>query len=49
MPSYRIYTFNISGHITMPPRVIQAEDDESAIARAKQLLDKCGIHLRPQD
>ena len=39
MPTYRIYTFDEGGHVLEPPKVIECENDETAVKEAKQLLN----------
>ena len=56
MPMYRIYTFE-GGHVRAPPQVIECQNDEAAVKKAKQLLDgtlievwekeRCIIRLDP--
>jgi hypothetical protein len=55
LPSYRIYTLNAAGHVTLPPTTVEVEHDEAAIDHARQLQDgrdveiwcgnRCVIHL----
>jgi hypothetical protein len=39
MPSYRIFEFAPTARIHKPPVMFECEDDQAAIAKAKQLLN----------
>jgi hypothetical protein len=45
MPTYRLYTITPDEHIQAPPAVVECEDDQAAIERAKQLLDGRAIEV----
>jgi hypothetical protein len=45
MSHYRIYTFSSDGSITAPPRVVECDDDQEAVQRAKQVLNGEDIEL----
>jgi hypothetical protein len=38
MPKYRLFPLNEQGHVCDPPTIIEAETDDSALARAMQLV-----------
>jgi hypothetical protein len=39
MPEYYLYTIKKDGHSAEPPKVVECQDDEAAVKKAKQLLD----------
>jgi hypothetical protein len=39
MAEYRAYPIDRAGHVAAPPTVITAEDDETALAQARQMVD----------
>jgi hypothetical protein len=39
MRLYRIFLLGQDGHIKQPPEIVECPDDQTAIERAKQLLD----------
>jgi hypothetical protein len=39
VPQYRIFELDSEGHITTPPKIIDALDDQHALETAKQLKD----------
>ena len=39
MPEYYLYTIKKDGHSDGPPKVVECQDDEAAVKKAKQLLD----------
>lgn len=39
MPGYRIYLLNHTDHVSEPPAIVECEDDQAAIEKARQLLD----------
>ena len=39
MPEYRLYQLDKSGHIGGPPQEWELDDDQQALAKAKQLVD----------
>jgi hypothetical protein len=39
MPEYYLYTIKKDGHSAGPPKVVECQDDEAAVKKAKQLLD----------
>jgi hypothetical protein len=39
MRPYRIFFLGQDGHIKQPPEIIECPDDQTAIEKAKQLLD----------
>lgn len=45
MPSYRIYQMDSDGHISGPPWIVDCENDQQAIAAAKQHLDGKDLEL----
>jgi hypothetical protein len=45
MPSYRLYSLNARGHVTLPATIIEAEDGAAAIAKAKELQDDRDIEI----
>jgi hypothetical protein len=45
MKQYRLYTLNERSQIVGPPRTIQADTDEDAIAIAKQLRLQHGLDM----
>jgi hypothetical protein len=45
MPEYRVYQLDSCGHVDRPPDRFNCEDDEAAIARAKQLVDGRDVEL----
>jgi hypothetical protein len=48
MVSYRIYTLDPTEHIRDPPTVIECENDQDAIEKAKQLLNGGVIEIWEQ-
>jgi hypothetical protein len=45
MPDYQLYHLDSSGHIDRPPDGFACENDEAAIAKAKQLVDGHDVEL----
>jgi hypothetical protein len=45
MPEYRVYKFNAAGHIFEPPQVIQSDDDQEVIGKARQLVNGHAIEV----
>ena len=39
MTDYRIYRLDKEGHVQGPPVIVSCEDDETAVAKAKQYVD----------
>jgi hypothetical protein len=39
MRPYRIFVLDQDGHIKQPPEIVECPDDQTAIEKAKQLLD----------
>ena len=38
MPLYRIYQLDVSGHVSDPPKIIEARTAAVAIGQAKQMV-----------
>jgi len=49
MQIYRAYTINADGHITQPPMVFSAEDDEEASSQAKVLANGHALEVWRED
>jgi hypothetical protein len=45
VPEYRFYSLKSGGHIAGPPVDLELPDDASAIAEAKQRLDRYAIEI----
>jgi hypothetical protein len=45
MPDYRLYRLDKDGHVAGPADGFKCEDDQMAIARAKQLMDGHDVEL----
>lgn len=45
MPDYRIYRVDKDGHVQGPSVIVSCEDDEAAIAEAKQYVDGLAIEV----
>jgi hypothetical protein len=45
VPEYRVYHLDASGHVDGPPDDFTCKDDDTAIARAKQLVDGHDVEL----
>ena len=45
MTDYRIYQVDKNGHVQGPPFIVNCEDDETAIAKAKQYVDGLAIEV----
>ena len=45
MPIYRLYSLREDGHIDEPPTVVDCQDDDSAVEKAKQYLDGKAIEV----
>jgi hypothetical protein len=48
-PIYRLYSLNAGGHVTLPPIVIEVEDEAAAIEEAKQLQDGRDVEIWCED
>jgi len=44
MPAFRVYQIK-DGHLISPSRIIEAENDDAAIAEAKQLVDGYDVEI----
>ena len=59
MSQYRVYAFDVRGHIDAPPRILECDNDKEAIRRARQLVDgkpievwldaACLIRIEPEE
>jgi hypothetical protein len=47
MPEYRLYRVDKEGHIQEPPVIVDCEDDDAAVAQAKQYVD--GVEVQVWD
>jgi hypothetical protein len=45
MPEYRFYTLDPDGHIATPPTVVECQDDQTAVQRAKEALADLAIEV----
>jgi hypothetical protein len=45
MPHYRIYVTTTDGHITEPATLIECDDDQEAIGKAKQFVNGRAVEL----
>jgi hypothetical protein len=45
VPTYRIYYLDRDAHISQPPKIIEAADDDEAALKAKQYLDGKDIEV----
>ncbi len=45
MPTYRIYFIDRGAHISRPPKVFEATDDDDATKAARQFIDGKDIEL----
>jgi hypothetical protein len=45
VPTYRLYYLDLDAHISVPPEVIDAADDNEAALKAKQYLDGKDIEV----
>jgi hypothetical protein len=45
MPHYRIYLTTTDGHITAPATLIESDDDQEAIGKAKQFVNGRAVEL----
>ncbi len=45
MPQYRVYRLDAAGHVAAPPDLLDVQDDEEAMRRAKLLLDGMALEV----
>jgi hypothetical protein len=45
MPHYRIYVTTTDGHITAPAALIECDNDQEAIGKAKQFVNGRAVEL----
>jgi hypothetical protein len=45
MTEYRLYRVDDEGHIQGPPVIVSCDDDDAAIAQAKQYVDGVSIEV----
>ncbi len=45
MPKYRVYFVDRTKHFSRPPEIVECDDDQEAIQKAKQLLDGLDVEL----
>lgn len=45
MPGYRLYQLDKSDHITGPPKEFEFDNDQDALAKARQYVDGKAIEL----
>jgi hypothetical protein len=45
MPEYRIYTVDFNGHIALPAKVIECNDDVGAVHAALLAMDRLDVEL----
>ena len=49
MKEYRIYELHDGKHVSRPPRILEALDDDVVIEKAKQLLDGIVLEVWERD
>jgi hypothetical protein len=45
MTDYRIYLLNPAGHVEAPPRVVRCENDQTALERARQFIERHPLEI----
>jgi hypothetical protein len=45
MADYRLYRLDKDGHVQGPPVIVNCDDDEAAMAEAKQYVDGVAIEI----
>lgn len=45
MTAYRLYTLGSDGHIEGPPTIVECDDNQAAVERAKELLNGKAIEV----
>jgi hypothetical protein len=45
MATYRAYLLDAGGHITRPPRIFEAADDDAAMRHAQRYVDGCDVEV----
>jgi hypothetical protein len=45
MTQYRVYVFDVRGHIEGPPRMLECDNDSEAILRARELMGRQPIEI----
>lgn len=45
MADYRLYKLDKDGHVQGPPVIVSCDDDEKAVAQAKQYVDGVAIEV----